>query len=66
MTPAQEEAFNKIEQIMREHFDGGAFVVLADLEDHKEEVRAGWHGGKTLATGLFLFGVDRSRGLPVD
>jgi len=63
MTPAQESAFTQIEQILREHFEAGAFVVLADLDDHREEVRAGWHGGKTRAVGLFLYGADRVRGI---
>lgn len=63
MTPAQEEAFTHIEQILREHFEAGAFVVLADLDDNREIVRAGWHGGKTRAVGLFLYGADRGRGI---
>jgi len=64
MTPAQDKAFDQIQEIMREHFDGGAFVVLANLEgeEHgREEVKSGWNGGKCQAVGLFMYGADMAR-----
>lgn len=63
MTDAQDKAFEQIEQIMREHFEAGAFTVMADLDDDREMVRAGWHGGKTRAVGLFMYGAGRGRGI---
>jgi hypothetical protein len=67
-TQAQDDAFDRIEKIMREHFEGGAFTVIAEMEnDHgKEVVRAGWHGGKCQSVGLFTYGADRARGLLPD
>lgn len=66
MNTAQDKAFDQIQEIMREHFEGGAFTVLANLDgddEGKEVVRSGWHGGKCQSVGLFFYGADKARGL---
>lgn len=57
MTPAQEEAFNKIEDIMREHFESAVFVVSGETgDDGSNVIRCGWHGGYATAIGLLNLG----------
>jgi len=51
-TDAQKAAFEQIEKIMREHFDAGVFVCMAEINDHQEEVWPSYHGGKSNALGL--------------
>lgn len=51
-TPAQKAAFEQIEKIMREHFEAGVFVLMAEINDHQEEVWPSYHGGKSNALGL--------------
>lgn len=61
MTKAQEEAFAKIREIGREHFEGFIFsavtdVIPAEVPDHDadklDEVSTEWFGGRTLGIGL--------------
>ncbi len=51
-TPAQKQAFEQIEKLMREHFEAGVFVCMAEINDHQEEVWPSYHGGKSNALGL--------------
>lgn len=62
MTEAQEQAFVKIEEIMREHFNSGVFVVAGDMpaEENTEIIRCGWHGGAATAVGMFAVGQRKA------
>lgn len=51
-TDAQKAAFNQIEAIIREHFDAGVYVLLAEINDKQDESRANYSGGKHTAIGL--------------
>lgn len=51
-TDAQKAAFNQIEAIIREHFDAGVYVCLAEINDKQDEARANYSGGKHAAIGL--------------
>lgn len=51
-TEAQKDAYEQIEKIMREHFESGTYTCLASVNDNQEEIRSGYHGGKTTAIGL--------------
>ena len=55
MTPAQEQAFKQIEEILREHFEASVIVVQAD-DDKKSDVRSSWHGGYATSIGLLELG----------
>ncbi len=53
-TPAQEEAIEKVYDILREHFEGSVFAVVANSEDSdSEEISTVYfHGGRMQAIGL--------------
>lgn len=51
-TPTQKAAFDQIEKLMREHFEAGVFVCMAEINDKQEEVWPSYHGGKSNALGL--------------
>lgn len=46
MTPAQEDALNKLQDIVREHFDSG--IIIVESDDTREMF---WHGGISNAIG---------------
>lgn len=58
-TPAQIAALEKIGEIVREHFEAGAVVLLADIDDRREELRHTYHGGKATALGLLATAQHR-------
>ena len=58
-TPAQKQAFEQIEKLMREHFEAGVFVCMAEINDHQEEVWPSYHGGKSNALGLLATAEHR-------
>ena len=45
---------DKVEEILREHFEGSVVGVAAEVEDddNQEETLAFWHGGWSRAMGL--------------
>lgn len=53
-TPAQEQAMEKVYDILREHFDASVFAVVTDIEatDGQEVNTIYWHGGRIRALGL--------------
>lgn len=59
MTAAQEKALDDICHLMREHFDGGCFVVTAVMEndDSSADIRVVYHGGFCTALGLLHEGI---------
>ena len=58
MTTAQENAMERIEEIMREHFSSGVLVVQGDVldNDKAEDIRSTWHGGYATSLGLLEMG----------
>ena len=58
ISQAQEDALQKIELLMREHFETAVFFASAECQDnHKEEVTLGtYHGGKAATIGLLEMG----------
>jgi hypothetical protein len=58
MTPAQETAFSRIEEIMREHFTSALLVVEGELEenDRASDIRCTYHGGYAASIGLLELG----------
>lgn len=60
LNAAQEQAFDQITELMREHFDAGAFSLLALGSDHSETIRYSWHGGAVVAIGLFQLGAKKA------
>jgi hypothetical protein len=58
MTPAQEEAFNHCEEIMREHFSAAVLIVEGEIpgSDTSAEIRCTFHGGFAASVGLLEIG----------
>ena len=56
MTQAQQDAFCKIEELMREHFEAGVLVIETVNDDRKHETRSTWHGGYAVSLGLLELG----------
>ena len=57
MTTAQEEAFTKCEEIMREHFASAVLVVEGETDkDTQSEIRCTYHGGYAASVGLLRIG----------
>jgi hypothetical protein len=56
MTPAQDDAFKRIDEIMREHFEAGVIVVKGEHTDKTEDIRSTWHGGYATSIGLLEMG----------
>lgn len=54
MTPAQDEALNKIKDIIREHFEAGVISIQGE-DDYDFQ----WHGGISTALGLLDIAHDR-------
>lgn len=54
MTDAQNEAIQKIHDILREHFDAGLVIVESTDDDNVYERELGWHGGISTALGLSI------------
>jgi hypothetical protein len=61
MTPAQHDAASRIVDTMREHFDAGVCVLVADEEqnDMMQGTEILWHGGYAHAVGLSIIGAFR-------
>lgn len=61
MTEAQQQAFERIEEIMREHFGAGVILVQAESpeSDRSSVVTTTWHGGYATAIGLLELGKMR-------
>jgi hypothetical protein len=61
MTNAQEDAFTKIEHLMREHFSSAVLVVTGELEgeDKKDVIRCTFNGGYAASIGLLELGKIR-------
>lgn len=49
---AQIAAFDQIGLIIREHFEAGVVVLMAEVNDHQDETNHSYHGGKQTAIGL--------------
>ena len=56
MTPAQEDAFSRIEEIMREHFSAAVLVVEGEHDDKRSMIRSTWNGGYAASIGLLEMG----------
>lgn len=54
MTPAQQDALEKIRELFREHFESGVVVCVTD--DERETI---YHGGIDVAVGLLEITKDR-------
>lgn len=61
MTPAQNEALARIQDMMREHFDAGVCVVAADLEGDVKKcaIETVFNGRISEAVGLCDLGRDQ-------
>ncbi len=68
MTEAQEQAAERLLEIMREHFSAGVVVLCANTEDHDvecekgEDIRCYWSGGYASAVGLLEIGKQQTLG----
>ncbi len=56
MTAAQQEAYEKCERLMREHFDAGVLVILTEYDDQCEQIDSTYHGGRARCLGLYEVG----------
>lgn len=58
MTNAQEDAFQKIKELMREHFSAGVIVVNGEVseDDKADDVQSIYHGGYATSIGLLELG----------
>lgn len=52
MTAAQNDALDRVKEILREHFEGSLLIVAGDVGDHREETRVLYHGGWLAAIGM--------------
>jgi len=67
LTAAQEEVFEKVKEMLSEHFDAWSLAVETDLDEADEEGeavtfwRGAFDGGKNRAKGLTLAHLDDLR-----
>lgn len=60
-TKAQEDAMEKVYDILKEHFDASVFAVVTDIEstDGQEVNTIYWHGGRVRALGLSHLAIHK-------
>jgi hypothetical protein len=59
MTDAQDQALDKVHDILKEHFTGSVVVVECEIDDKLESVNCLYAGGFAKSLGLLKVGESR-------